>query len=300
MFSQEFYCRDRKNFNLQRFRDKLRSSQWEDLYELSDLDRANNWFEQNLRNIIQEECPLKIVQPNKKLKNWIKPETKNKIKDRDTARKLAQQSDTNEAWSNYKILRNQVTSMSRDDKKSHFHQLYENMQKQNNIKGLYRTIKTQLGWKNSGPPQSLDVEGRKLTAPRDIANAQMTYLKKKIEKLMSEIPRPTEDPLKTLQLAMDRWGCKAGNREIFSLKEVCVGDILAIINKMGNSSALSHDFIDAISIKAASEILAPPITFLTNLSIGQSKLQNPGKKLRLYQFIRERRPVEPLQNLTDL
>ena len=98
---------------------------------------------------------------------------------------------------------------------------------------------------------------------------------------MSEIPRPTEDPLKILQLAMDRWGSKAGNREIFSLKEVCVGDILSVINKMGNSSAISHDYLDAISIKAASEILAPPITFLTNLSINQSKFAKSWKKAKV-------------------
>ena len=171
--------------------------------------------------------------------------------------------------------------MTRSDKKHHFHQLYEKMQNKNDTKGLYRSIKTQLGWKNSGPPQSLDVEGRKITAPRDIANEQMNFFKKKIEKLMSEIPRPTQDPLKTLQLAIDRWSSKAGNRETFSLKEVCVGDILSVINKMGNSSAMSHDFLDSISIKAASEILAPPITFLTNLSISQSKFAKAWKKAKI-------------------
>ena len=105
------------------------------------------------------------------------------MRDRDKARLKAQLSDTDEDWTNYKIIRNQVTSMSRDDKKAHFHQLYTNMQNKNDVKGLYRNIKTQLGWKTTGPPQSLDIEGRKLTAPKDIANAQMSYFKVKIEKL---------------------------------------------------------------------------------------------------------------------
>ena len=112
--SQEFYCRDRKNFNLERFKQKLISSQWEDLYAFTDLDRANNWFEENLRNILQEECPVKITQPNKKLKNWIKPETKNKIKERDSAKTKAQQSDTDDDWASYKA--NQEPSNKYDKK----------------------------------------------------------------------------------------------------------------------------------------------------------------------------------------
>ena len=186
--NQEFYCRDRKQFNLERFCERLRSSRWEELYDITDLDRANNWFKQTLRNAIQEECPLKIVQPNKKLKNWIKSETKNKFLERDIARTNAKQSDTEEDWSKYKALRNKATNMSRENKKSHFKQLYNDMESQNNIRGLYRTVKTQLGWKTTGPPQSLDIGSRKLTAPRDISNAQLSYFKEKIEKLMTTIP----------------------------------------------------------------------------------------------------------------
>ena len=169
----------------------------------------------------------------------------------------------------------------RQDKKSHFKQLYEKIESQNNISGLYKSVRTQVGLKEGGPPQQLVVEGKILSAPKVIANQQLKYFKGKIDKLMTSIPRPTKDPYRTLEIALEKWGDEARNRAIFSLRTVNVGETLAAINKLGNSGAFGHNFIDARSIKAVKDILAAPISHLAKLSITKSNFAKGWKCAKL-------------------
>ena len=94
----------------------------------------------------------------------------------------------------------------------------------------------------------------------------MDYFTSKIDKLMSEIPRPTEDPTKILREALENWE-GAENRDIFKMVETSEAAIRKIISTLGNSTACGHNTIDMIAIKNASDILAGPIAHVTNLSI---------------------------------
>ena len=46
---------------------------------------------------------------------------------------------------------------------------------------MYKTVKTQLGWKRDGPPQKLIIEGKQITAPKQLADEQLRYFKKKFK-----------------------------------------------------------------------------------------------------------------------
>ena len=201
----ETFTRKRCNFELERYREKLRSCQWEDLYKITNTSRANKWLVEKLTTILQEECPLIKVQPNKKLKSWVSTESVRMFKERDSAREKAKISDLEEDWNQYRRLRNDSTKALRSDKKKHFEELYSRIQNQNDTKSLYRITRQQLGWQLNGPPQQLVSQGRKITAPKLIAQEQMNYFSAKIESLMAELPRPTEDPLKILNDSMRNW-----------------------------------------------------------------------------------------------
>ena len=89
---------------------------------------------------------------------------------------------------------------------------------------------------------------------------------------------PQTDPLKTLKNQIKGWGVKAKEREVFEFKNVSVGEILSVVNKLGVSSAFSHDSIDAITLKNASDILAALIMHLTNISIQNSNFSSKLEK----------------------
>ena len=147
----EYLCRKRSNFNLDMYRQSLKNSNWEEFYSITSLDRANNWLEEILRYIFQSECPMRKLQPNKKLKNWADRYTIKLFKQRDMAREQAKITGSDDDWKMFKQLRNKATKKVCDDNKRHFKQIYETHEKEHNTKGLYKTVHTQLGWKNSGP-----------------------------------------------------------------------------------------------------------------------------------------------------
>ena len=268
---QEFFSRKRSSFNLTEYREELKNIQWEDLYAITNLEAANHWVEDKIGQILQKMCPLRVIQPNKRLKSWICKETILVFKERDLARNKARETDSTADWTAYRNLRNKATKLMRANKKKHFSELFNDLEVKNNVKGLYSAARTQLGLKKPGPPQKLCINGKNITAPAEIANVQVNFYKDKIEKLVSELPRPTENPLELLEKTMKNWSSKDDRGDSFSLREVTVGETLAVIKQLGSSSAFSHDCIDSISIKSADEILAPPITFLANLSISQEK-----------------------------
>ena len=119
---------------------------------------------------------------------------------------------------------------------------------------------------------------RKVSAPKEITDTQLNYLKNIIETLMSSIPTPTEEPTKVLELEIKKWGTQSGNRDQLSLKEVSAADTLSAIKQLGNRSVFSHNSINAISLKAAKDILAAPIAHLANLSIKKSKFASSWKQ----------------------
>ena len=81
------------------------------------------------------------------------------------------------------------------------------------MKGLFKTVKTQLGWKKNGPPQKLIIEGKSITAPKKIADEQINYFLNKIEKVIKKYPQNYRGPPENfLKNAIGEWGVKANER----------------------------------------------------------------------------------------
>ena len=105
----EYLCRKRSKFNLDRYRKSLSSSHWEELYALTDLNKANHWLEERLRQVLQVECPMIKIQPNKKQKSWADKETMELFAERDTMRETARRTGKDEDWTDFRRLRNLAT-----------------------------------------------------------------------------------------------------------------------------------------------------------------------------------------------
>ena len=135
---------------------------------------------------------------------------------------------------------------------------------------LYKMTKEHLGWKSGDPPQAFQLDGAKISSPKQMADIQMDYFNCKIEKLIQDIPPKTEDPVQILRDRMQNWDIPPGQREKLSFQPITPVQTLLMINKMGNSTAFGSDELDAQSIKLAAASLYIPITFLLNLSIQQA------------------------------
>ena len=236
------------------------------MYGKDNIDDAYAIFEEKVQECIEREAPMRIVQPRKNFKEWMNDDTRNIIKERDTAREKARLSQLDADWNNFKVIRNRCTLAIRNRKKKHLAEIYLEIEKNNDSKSLYSKTKSHLGWKSGGPPQSFLIEGKKVSAPQEMAQEQLKFFNNKIDKLISELPPRTEDPLTILKHRMSKLGSPA-NRKILTFKTINEIDTLRLINKLGNSTAFGADLIDSKSIKLAVLHLYKPIMYLINLSI---------------------------------
>ena len=279
--NQEQIIRDWKKFDLNRFKTNLKKLPWDQFYQITELETANLWFENHYMEILNRECPLKTYQPNHKRKSWLSAETQTKFNQRDKLKETARLSQEQEDWSRYRTMKNICTREMRKDKLKFKTELYEKIGAEHNTKKLYKIVKQELGWGGTGPPQTLVINGDRITSPRELANKMQNFYTVKVKKLLETLPRIRGNPFSTLESALVRWGDCRVKRPIFETKPSSERDILNILRKMGNSTTFGHDFMDTKSLKLVAEIIAKPICHLANMSIGNGKFPTRWKTARI-------------------
>ena len=68
--------RSHKNFDPSLYRRKLEQENWSDIYDITDVDLANDFIETKVVRILDEMCPFKTIQFRSECKTWLTDETK--------------------------------------------------------------------------------------------------------------------------------------------------------------------------------------------------------------------------------
>ena len=105
------------------------------------------------------------------------------------------------------------------------------------LKDCTKLCEHSWGGRTMDPPQVLVVEGKRITSPKELANEQIKYFSSKIEKIMQNIPRPTEDPLRVLSKALENWEA-ADNRVTFEFRKVTAEETLAAMKLLGKQLSI--------------------------------------------------------------
>ena len=127
-----------------------------------------------------------------------------------------------------------------------------------------RQAKKQNELEHQRPPFNVNQRwSYKPTSPQGLANAQMDFFHDKNQKLMEEIQDPPDiDPLEILQNCFNKWNAAGYSAPRMELQEVSLGCTAKLISKLGNSSTMGFDDLDAQVIKLASSNLLKPINHL--------------------------------------
>ena len=100
--------RSYKNFDPVVYRSKLAEYNWSEIYELEDVDIANDFIESRIVKTLDEMCPYRTIQYRKECKTWLTSETKAKMKERDAERESARLTGDPDSWKSYRAIRNAV------------------------------------------------------------------------------------------------------------------------------------------------------------------------------------------------
>ena len=277
--------RDRKEFNITRYKEKIKNIDWTMYYECEDINKLNEFFVDKVGKFLEEEAPLKIFQARKNHKNWINTNLKNEMIERDNKRELARLTGDPQHWADYRKCRNKCTKTQQKTKNDFYRNIYKTFENEHDTKNIYRTTKNLLNWETGGAPKTFLVEGKLFRRPIDLANLQQDYFTTKIRKLILRLPATGLNPLSWLNNAMESWTGK-GKFPTFKFKEVSLIDTVKYISTLSNSTTFGTDNIDALSIKAAALYLAPPIKHLINTSLKTSKFANKWKLAKLVPLLK--------------
>ena len=245
----------RKFFNLNSYKEIMEKIDWTELFQTENVNLANSIFEEKFLEILEQEAPMKNFQHRKNYKSWIGQDTKLLIEERNLAKEEARITKNRQKWETYKILRNKCTKKVVQDKQLFFRKLYESCESENDT--------------------------------TDIANGQLTFFQRKVEKLISELPISNIDSLYWLDRAFSRWTEKGKVRE-FEMKEISESEMLSLISSLGNSTSFGHDMIDSMSVKLVATSVYKPLRHIVNMSIRLSTFAMKWKMAKIVPLLKSK------------
>lgn len=128
--------RDYSNFDYNYFLDDLRNINWQYIQSLTSIDLMVEFFNNNVINLFNIHAPLKTARITKFPAPWITPNVKFMMKLRDKAFSKYKKLKTDDTWTQYKMLRNQVNITVRAEKKAFLQFTFKR-----DPKNFWRTIK---------------------------------------------------------------------------------------------------------------------------------------------------------------
>ena len=251
-----------KEFNENIFTELVATCGLEEVLSCTGVDKAAEIFTNKLTEVLDKVAPIKKFQTRIHYAPWLSKDTKQLKVQREAAHRKAAETDEQEDWREFRKLRNQFTTKSRDDRRKW--EIKKLDLDKNNPSGIWKTVKGWLGWGTSGTPSQIFWDGRVVTSPAGLAVAMNSFFLDKIKTLRRNIPLPTGDPATKLREAMANIQCQ------FSIKYVKEDEVRKTIKDLKNSSATGVDYIDTKTIKLVADIITPALTHIINLSIQTS------------------------------
>ena len=267
------YCSTRsyKNFDEAEFLAEVDKISWWEVYSCDDVDLAVDIFTKKLTDILDKMAPVKKFQIKSKYAAWVNDTTKNKMKVRNLAQQKASLTGTAEDWSYYKQLRNEVTSLLREDKLNWQKNKLTSCEEACETGKIWKNILGWLNWSSSSSPTKLLKDGKLETSPRKIADIQNRYYIDKVHTIRSSMQGHNRDPLELLRQRL------GGLQASFSSRAVNPDQVEKIIGKLKNSKASGMDNLDTYIIKLTKKIIVPSVCHILNLSIISNKFPTKWK-----------------------
>ena len=281
------YVRKRsyKEFNPKLFLENIRNLSWWDLYQSTDVNIAVELFTEKINGILDKMAPIRTFQTSTRYCPWLSEEAKRYMRERNNSQELFSKNKTSENLKNYKKCRNRATKQLKKDKTEWQRKKLKTC---NDDPGkLWKNIMGWLSWCSSGSPSKLYYAGQIVTAPTKLAEIMNNYFVDKVTSIRSNLPRQTDDPLKTVRNIM------AGQTPVFSLTCVHPETVKKIILGLKNSKASGVDNIDTFIIKLMVNDILPAVTHIVNLSIQQAAFPSLYKKAKVIPLLKKDDPLTP-------
>ena len=299
--------RSYKNFNVDKYLDDLAEVDWSDVLCCGDLDLATENFTRKLRYLLNVHAPWIIFQQRKFFVPWLTEETKQLMMQRDQFKQKAKELALRDngrgvseeqmlAWGKYKNLRNKINNQKKNEERNFKStKISEDLESPEKV---WKTAKSFMGWKSTGTPDQLEVEGKLETKPSTIATLMNDFFIDKVQTIRDGLRQVPENLRECLNL-MEGKSCKLG------LRHVTVDTVNKLLKKLKNSRSTGVDELDNYAIKISADHIAEPLHHIITLSIMQNKFPTSWKSTKLIPLHKklgrlERKNYRPVAILSPL
>ena len=158
-----------KNFDNNAFISEVRKIKMYRIYECEDVEDAVQKLSDEICKILDEMAPVRTIQVREKYAPWLSSEVKNLMCERDKAQRVASSTNSEEDWTSFKKLRNQVNNMLKSAKNKWQRSKLQKMEEEGDAKQIWKNVKSSLNWTSSGAPSQLFHNGRLENKPSGLA-----------------------------------------------------------------------------------------------------------------------------------
>ena len=136
-----------------------------------------------MTDILDTMAPVKKFQVRSKYSAWLSEATQKKIKERDQAQQASAFSGSEEDWSRYKKLRNDLTKILRTEKTSWQQSKLQSCEDKLETGKLWKNILGGLNSFSTSSPTKLMHNGDMKTSPHMMADEQNEYYIDKVKEI---------------------------------------------------------------------------------------------------------------------
>ncbi|XP_071631879.1 uncharacterized protein [Temnothorax longispinosus] len=126
-------ARDFRSFNPETFWNKLAEYDWSSVFTAEDIDSKVSILNDYFLECFDKHAPLRNVYPRHLPAPWLTNDIKNKMKERNIARRKWKRCRNDTNYNNYKHLRNQVQSLVRKAKCNYYQDAFQDLREPNII-----------------------------------------------------------------------------------------------------------------------------------------------------------------------
>ena len=264
------FVRSYKNFDEGKFIRDIENICWEPIHTATDIVTTYEKFISLLNAVIDRHAPMRKVRVKQKESPWMTSEILAMIRDRDKLKIKAKRSKLSSDWEHYKKARNSVTSRIRHVKRQFISNKIQTAG--TSTKEIWQSLKYVVpGKKTNSQITSVTVDNEAISGKNlaDLFNHYFVNIGQNLDKA-----NPNMNPRKRRNHATKV-------KSTFSFKPVEVEKVCDLLESLSIDRAAGPDNIPAKLLKCVAPLIAPPLTFLINLSLKNGVIPSEWKEARV-------------------
>ena len=262
-----------KHFKTNEFYESLAKVNFDNVLSSTDPNKAIEIIHELLISVINKHAPLRT----KRIKNcdiplWLNKETIEAMQKRDSIDKKTQ-------FDLFKIQRNIVNNMVKNDKRNYFNKIIENNKDTATIWKAMNTLTNNSKKKNN---TKIDL----------LPNTINDYFLNISNNLLSHEVKINIQKYKCPDVLIN-FCKKQNNSKTFSIPIMTIQDVYNLINNMKNSKSLGPDKIPTYLLKLALPYIANALTYAYNLCIEQNTFPSLLKEAKVIPIPKSKDTSDP-------